>query len=140
MNHECCRTNWNGYSSSILRLLLWILGIFWKCHWYILGGNFYFWIWIIFGWFMPHCLKQMSQKKFTFDDLTDCFIKGSNNCDEAFVSAFKPLYLQNMILSYIRNNYEHCILKLVPKFILFMCFLGEKQRFVGNLTFLPLFS
>ena len=93
-------------------------------------------IWLIYALFSEAGVS----KKFTFVDFTDCFKKGSNNCYEAFVSAFKPLYLQNMVLSYIRNNYEHCILKLVPKYIVFMFFWGEKQRFVRNLTFLPLFS
>ena len=90
-------------------------------------------IWLIYALFSEAGVS----KKFTFGDFTDCFKKGSNNCYEAFVSAFKPLYLQNMVLSYIRNIYEHCILKY---YILFMFFLGEKQIFVRNLTFLPLFS
>ena len=52
VNHECWRSNRNGYCSSILRLLVWVLGNFWKCHQYILGGNFYFGIlkkiWLIY--------------------------------------------------------------------------------------------
>ena len=40
--------------------------------------------------------EAVVSKKFTFGDFTDCFKKGSNNCNEAFVSAFKPLYFQNM--------------------------------------------
>ena len=92
-------------------------------------------IWLIYVLFSEAGVS----KKFTFDDFTDCFKKGSNNCYEAFVSAFKPLYLQNMVLSYIGNNYEHCILQLVQKYIYFCVFWGEKQRFVRNLKFLPIF-
>ena len=43
-------------------------------------------IWLIFNLFSEVGVS----KKFTFGDFTDCFIKGSNNCYEAFVSAFKP--------------------------------------------------
>ena len=75
-------------------------------------------IWLIYALFSDTGVS----KKLTFGDFTDCFKKGCNNCYKAFVSAFKPLYLQNMVLSYIRNNYEHCILKLVPKYIIFMFF------------------
>ena len=118
MNYECSRSIWNGYWSSILKVQIWVLDIFQKCYQYILEGNFNSGIWTRLGWFMSFFWSRFLQK-ITSGELKDYFKKVNNICIEAFVLAFKPLYLQNLVLSYFGNNSEHFILQLVPKEIYF---------------------
>ena len=49
----------------------------------------------------------MSKKNLHFEPSQIAFEKDNNFCFEAFVLAFKPINLQNMVLSYFRNNSVH---------------------------------
>ena len=64
---------------------------------------------------MFNFLKQVSQKDLHLEPLKIAFKKGNNICCETLVLTFKPLYLQNFVLSDIGNNSVHFILQLVPK-------------------------
>ena len=68
MNHECCRSNCNGYCSKVWRGLIWDLDIFWKCNQYVSGGNFQFWNLEWFGWYLTYFLSKVTNKNLHFAD------------------------------------------------------------------------
>ena len=127
MFHECCRSNWNGHCSNILRLLSLVFGIFWKCHQCISSGNSYFWILKRIWWFLSNCLKQVSSKNLQF-----CLSRmlQNTNLNNAFILTSKLQYLHNLVLSYIGKMFwTFCIAIVEKNTPFFLCKVGEMSDF-----------